>query len=146
MSRHRFTVGDDTWYVGYDKSLATFFAVRESDIDEDVVDVAGADWDVVDVAGADWDDVTTVDQLERALPETVRLPADVRAAFIAETPTDHATARPGYAFIEQTVMMAMAHSALKPAPGAARTPVPSRATAATSAAAGRSHTEASDEN
>ncbi len=115
MSRYTFEQGDDTWHLGYDKAQATFFALHESDVTEEVVDVAGTDWG----------QVSSVDELERAMPDSVRIPDEVRAALVADAPADHAAdlaaARARFEATQRAVMMAMADRAPRAGTGHAST-------------------------
>ena len=87
MSRHRFTTRDKiTWIVGFDPTIASYFAQREL-----------GDGNLIDVAGVDVGDITTAAALQARLDELVSIPPEIARALDGDGPTRPTWLRPDLA-------------------------------------------------
>ena len=95
MSQHVFTIAGETWTVGFDPILASYFAQRDSDL---------GNGDPVDVAGSGVGEITTVAQLEEILAGQVSIPDGIRAALVDDGPARATWLRPDLALDRITAM------------------------------------------
>lgn len=77
MSRHRVDDAGEVWWVGYDRSAATYFADRDVDLDNDDYDAPH---------------LPTFADLQRAVDGRLALPPTLRAELAAENPRSTAAA------------------------------------------------------